>query len=120
MPNKSKRKGNNFEYECVDALEHLFDKLDPEVERAFMSDGRSIGESTDCDIRVILKAVKDFKLIVQCKRRRDLPKWFLQKNSDILITRRDHGKRYYCFTEDGMKKLLEHLIWLYSTNISVD
>ena len=96
MTSKSKRKGNTFEYECVEALKKVFKELSPNVERAFMSDGRSLGESTDCDIRVILD---DLKIITQCKRRRALPKWFLQNNSELLITRRDYGQRYYCFTD---------------------
>ena len=106
MTSKSKRKGNTFEYECVEALKKVFKELSPNVERAFMSDGRSLGESTDCDIRVILD---DLKIITQCKRRRDLPKWFLQNNSELLITRRDYGQRYYCFTEKGFIKLIEKM-----------
>ena len=103
MTSKSKAKGNQFEYESVRALEDVFSVLFPNVERAFMSDGRSIGEATDCDVRIQFGSDK---FIVQCKRRRELPKWFLQTNSEILMTRRDRGRRYYCFTEDGLKRLL--------------
>ena len=110
MTSKSKRKGNQFEYESVRALEDVFTGFSPKVERAFMSDGRSIGESADCDVR-------NSKFIVQCKRRRDLPKWFLQTNSDMLMTRRDRGQRYYCFTEKGLKKLID---FIQANHISLD
>lgn len=106
MTSKSKRKGNQFEYESVRALEDVFTDFYPKVERAFMSDGRSIGEAADCDVRMNFR---NDKFIVQCKRRRELPKWFLQTNSDILMTRRDRGQRYYCFTEDGLKKMIDFI-----------
>jgi hypothetical protein len=114
MTSKSKRKGNQFEYESVKALEDVFAILSPYVERAFMSDGRSIGEAADCDVRM---KFRNDKFIVQCKRRRELPKWFLQTNSDILMTRRDRGQRYYCFTEKGLKKMIEFII---NNHISLD
>ena len=114
MTSKSKAKGNQFEYESVRALEDVFSDFSPNVERAFMSDGRSIGESADCDVRMQFSRGK---FIVQCKRRRDLPKWFLQKNSDILMTRRDRGQRYYCFTEEGLKKLIQFIL---NNHISLD
>lgn len=114
MTSKSKRKGNQFEYECVSALEELFKSFSPNVQRAFGSDGRSLGESTDCDLKVEFPRNK---FIVQCKRRRDLPKWFLQKNSDILVTRRDRGRRYYCFTEESLKKLMSFVA---NNTISLD
>jgi hypothetical protein len=79
-----------------------------------MSDGRSIGEAADCDLRM---SFRNEKFIVQCKRRRDLPKWFLQTNSDILMTRRDRGQRYYCFTEKGLKKLIT---FIQNNHISLD
>lgn len=106
MTSKSKRKGNQFEYESVKALEDVFAEFSPNVERAFSSDGRSLGEATDCDVR--MSFLRD-KFIVQCKRRRELPKWFLQTNSDILMTRRDRGRRYYCFTEESLEKFIKFI-----------
>ena len=114
MTSKSKRKGNQFEYESVRALEDVFSDFNPNAERAFMSDGRSIGEAADCDLRM---SFRNEKFIVQCKRRRDLPKWFRQTNSDILMTRRDRGQRYYCFTEKGLKKLIT---FIQNNHISLD
>ena len=114
MTSKSKRKGNQFEYESVKALEDVFADFSPNVQRAFGSDGRSLGESADCDLK--MEFLRD-KFIVQCKRRRELPKWFLQKNSDILMTRRDRGQRYYCFTEKGLEKLIKFIL---NNHISFD
>ena len=106
MTSKSKRKGNQFEYESVKALEDVFTDFYPNVEGAFASDGRSLGEATDCDLRVSFLRKK---FIIQCKRRRELPKWFLQTNSDILMTRRDRGRRYYCFTEESLKEFIDFI-----------
>jgi hypothetical protein len=114
MTSKSKRKGNQFEYESVKALEDVFTEFSPKVERAFSSDGRSLGEATDCDLRMSFKRKK---FIIQCKRRRDLPKWFLQTNSDILMTRRDRGRRYYCFTEESLEKFID---FIRANTISID
>ena len=101
MTSKSKRKGNQFEYESVKALEDVFADFSPFVQRAFGSDGRSLGESADCDLK--MEFLRD-KFIVQCKEEESCLKWFLQKNSDILMTRRDRGQRYYCFTEKRFRK----------------
>ena len=73
MASKSKTKGNNFERECVNIAK---EKGIEKSVRAYASDGRSLGQSSECDI-----LINDKRL--QCKIRKSLPK-FLDLDPDKI------------------------------------
>ena len=84
MANKSKAKGNNFERECVNIAKEMGIK---KCIRAYASDGRSLGQSSECDIMI-----NQYRL--QCKIRKQLPK-FLNLDPDKIdgvLIRQDRKK----------------------------
>lgn len=89
MPHSSKRKGNRFEREVVaDAEAHGL-----EAERAFASDGRSLGcsEATDVLIRHPEANVSDCTR-VQCKRRKKIASYLTTEDADVTVIREDRGE----------------------------
>ena len=85
MPSKSKRKGNTYENELKAELE----KEGFKVDRAWGSDGRSLGLSEDVDL-VAKKGNK--KYLIQAKRRKSIPKWLQFGNCNLVMTREDRGE----------------------------
>ena len=84
MASKSKRKGTVYERECVEMFkEHGY----KDVQRAWGSDGRSLSKPPDVDL------VAD-DLLVQCKRRKTVPKWLQLRNCDIVMFRADRDESY--------------------------
>ena len=84
MASKSKTKGNNFERECVNIAK---EKGIEKSIRAYASDGRSLGQSSECDIMI-----NEYRL--QCKIRKQLPK-FLDLDPDKIdgvLIRQDRKK----------------------------
>lgn len=86
MPSKNKIRGNAFEYEIVE----LAEAAGLEAQRAWGSDGRSLGETADVDVRVA-------GLRCQAKRRKEFPKWFKEvilpdDTVDFQAIREDRGK----------------------------
>ena len=81
---KSKRKGSQFERECV-TLARAFGIPS---QRAWGSNGQSLGLAKDVDL-----VVGEWK--VQAKRRKRLPK-FLQipQGCDLVVTRMDNAETY--------------------------
>lgn len=92
MAHPSRRKGHRFEREVVDAAEaHGL-----EAERAFASDGRSLGcpEETDVLIRHPEANVSDCTR-VQCKRRKKIASYiFPPSGADVTILRQDRDDSY--------------------------
>jgi Holliday junction resolvase len=89
MPHSSKRKGNRYEREVVEAAE----AAGLEAERAFASDGRSLGETeaTDVLIRHPEANVSDCTR-VQCKRRSSVAQYLTTEDADVVVTREDRGE----------------------------
>lgn len=89
MPHASKRKGNRYEREVVEAAE----AAGLEAERAFASDGRSLGktEATDVLIRHPEANVSDCTR-VQCKRRASIAKYLTTDGADVVVAREDRGE----------------------------
>ena len=78
MASKSKTKGNNFERECVNIAK---EKGIEKSIRAYASDGRSLGQSSECDIMI-----NEYRF--QCKIRKKLAKIFnldLDKIDGVII-----------------------------------
>jgi Holliday junction resolvase len=89
MPHSSKRKGNRYEREVVADAEAA--GLD--AERAYASDGRSLGEAEECDVLIrrrdanVLDAVR-----VQAKRRKTIAQYLQPpEGADVVVTREDRG-----------------------------
>ena len=82
MPSKSKAKGNRFERFCVDVAQSLGLK----AQRAWGSDGRSMGEHQEVDIKI-----ENFK--AQCKTRKRIAKWIKPSTEvNIHIVKEDRGE----------------------------
>jgi hypothetical protein len=86
MAHPSKRKGDRFEREVVDAASALEGVY---AERAWMSDGRSLGEASDVDV-IVAGPAGSWKL--QCKRRKSIAKYLTPPAScDATVIREDYG-----------------------------
>ena len=82
MSSKSKAKGNRFERLCVDIAQSLGLK----AQRAWGSDGRSMGEHQEVDIKI-----ENFK--AQCKTRKRIAKWIKPSTEvNIQIVKEDRGE----------------------------
>tara|TARA_Y100001970_G_C14259283_1_gene878405 strand:+ start:5339 stop:5644 length:306 start_codon:yes stop_codon:yes gene_type:complete len=88
--NSSKVKGNGFERECVNKAK----AKGIESQRAYASDGRSLGKSSEVDI-----VVGDWD--IQCKRRKKIAS-FLQipEGADAVCFREDSGRAFMLIDYD--------------------
>lgn len=86
MPHSSKRKGNRFEREVVKTAEaHGLD-----AERAYASDGRSLGECEAVD--VLIRCPDADCVRVQAKRRKKIAAYLTPPDgADITVIREDYG-----------------------------
>ena len=103
MPSKSKAKGNRFERLGVDiAKSHGL-----KAQRAWGSDGRSMGEHQEVDIKI-----EDYK--IQCKTRKRIAKWLKpSKEVDIQVVKEDGGE---VFVIQPLEKWLEIVKYLQAQN----
>ena len=82
MPNKSKAKGNRFEY----LLRDITKGLGLKCIRAWGSDGRSLGWHEEVDLLI------DNKIKVQAKCRKAIAQWMLpSEHVDIQVIKEDRG-----------------------------
>jgi len=96
----SKAKGTGYENELVKKLKKAgFNK----VKRAWGSDGRSMGEAPDVDIKA-----DDF--LSQAKRRKSIPKWLSLGNCDVVMFREDRGITFVTMTFDDWVKCLKNVL----------
>jgi len=96
----SKAKGTGYENELVKKLKKAgFNK----VKRAWGSDGRSMGEAPDVDIKA-----DDF--LIQAKRRKSIPKWLSLGNCDVVMFREDRGITFVTMTFDDWVKCLKNAL----------
>jgi hypothetical protein len=89
MTHPSKRKGNRYEREIVEEAE----ANGLEAERAYASDGRSLGEAEECDVLIrgneamITDAVR-----VQAKRRKNIAQYLTPpEGADVNVIRENYG-----------------------------
>ena len=103
MPHPSKRKGNRFERSVVKAAE----QAGLEAERAFASDGRSLGETeaTDVLVRHPEANISDCTRL-QCKRRKSVAKYLTCENADVTVIREDYGDPLAVVPLDVLFRLL--------------
>jgi len=98
MASKSKDKGNRFERECVNKAQ----EYDIPAQRAWGSDGRSLGLHAEVDIVIGSSNYKDGNLLFhdkmtcQCKVRKRLPSYIFPKTSDVdcHLIKEDRGDTY--------------------------
>jgi Holliday junction resolvase len=106
MPNKEKAKGNRFEKECVSiAEEHGFDSI-----RAWGSDGRSLGLSSEVDITINYLLSQDTSRVmkVQCKVRKNIAKYLLPpEDCDITLIKQDRGEIYATIRYKDLLELIQ-------------
>jgi len=91
MSHPSKIKGNKFERDCC----KLADVFEINSQRAWGSDGRSMGLDAEVDIVVGNKKYKD-EMHCQCKIRKRLPEYIFPKTNvvDCHLIREDRGEAY--------------------------
>jgi len=97
MPSKSKAKGNRFERLCV----KIATSFGLNAQRAWGSDGRSMGEHQEVDIKI-----EDYK--VQCKTRKRIAEWLKPSeqigDSHLQLVKESRGQIYAIMP---MTKLME-------------
>jgi hypothetical protein len=87
MPHSSKRKGNRFEREVVETAE----AYGLEAERAYASNGQSLGEVEECDVLVRRDDAKVMEALrIQAKRRKSHAQYLHPpEGTDAVVLRED-------------------------------
>lgn len=86
MPSSNARRSKRHEREIVHAAEDAGLAAD----RAWNSDGRSLGEHEECDVR--LEAPDGTTWTVQAKRRKTVAGYLTCEGADVVVTREDRGE----------------------------
>ena len=100
MPSANARRSKRHERELV----HAAEDAGIEAERAWNSDGRSLGEHEECDVR--LEAPDGTTWTVQAKRRRTIASYLTCENADVVVTREDRGENLAIVPLDILLDLL--------------
>jgi len=101
MGSSSKRKGFAYEREIV----KMFQEGSFEAQRAYASDGRSLGLASNVDIKVLLD--HNTSLNVQAKRRKAIADYIKpEPNVDAQVIREDRGESYVVITLDTFIHIL--------------
>lgn len=100
MPNPNLDRSKRHEREIV----HAAEDVGLSAERAWNSDGRSLGEHKECDVK--LTAPDDTELTVQAKRRKRIADYLTTENADVVVTREDHGENLAVVPLDVLFNLL--------------
>jgi len=101
MPSTNARRSKRHEREIVHAAEDV--GLD--AERAWNSDGRSLGEHREADCR--LKAPDGTTWTVQAKRRKTVAQYLTCDGADVVVTREDRGENLVVLPLDRFLSLLK-------------
>jgi Holliday junction resolvase len=99
MAHPNKRRGDRFERAIVKAAE----ARGIPAQRAYMSDGRSLGESKNVD--VVLGLQGEWR--VQAKRRKKIAQYLQPpEGADVTVVREDHGESLAILPFDVLLDLL--------------
>ena len=99
-PKTNKRRGFNYEREIVKDAQ----SYDLQAERAYASNGRSLGEQDDVDVLI---TAPPHKIRVQAKRKKSLPAWLkMNDGQDAVFFREDQGKSFALIRADHYLHLL--------------
>ena len=101
MPSSNARRSKRHEREIV----HAAEDAGIEAERAWNSDGRSLGEHTECDVR--LEAPGGSTWTVQAKRRRAVANYLTCDGTDVVVTRQDRSENLVVLPLDRFLSLLK-------------
>ena len=97
MANASKRKGNSFEREVVNDAR----AWGLEAERAYASNGKSLGEAEDVDC-----LVGGFK--IQCKTRKHIANWIkVPESCDATAVKENRGDTFIVMRYDAWLELIK-------------
>lgn len=86
MPSRNARRSKRHEREIV----HAAEDAGISAIRAWNSDGRSLGEHTECDVR--LEAPDGTTWTVQAKRRKSVAQYLTCDGADVVVTREDRSE----------------------------
>jgi Holliday junction resolvase len=100
MAHPSKRKGDRYERELVDAAE----AAGVPAQRAFMSNGKALGESSGVDLVLGLQG----EWRVQAKRRKSVAGYLKPPDgADVTIVREDYGESLVVVPYETFLELLQ-------------
>ena len=90
MPSSNARRSKRHEREIVRAAE----EAGITAERAWNSDGRSLGEHEECDVRLEAPGPTGSRMTwtVQAKRRRAVADYLTCEGADVVVTREDRSE----------------------------
>lgn len=100
MPSSNARRSKRHEREIVHAAEDAGLSAD----RAWNSMGESIGEHTECDVR--LETPTGNKWTVQAKRRKTIANYLTCDGADVVVTRQDRDENLVVLSLDDFLDLL--------------
>lgn len=101
MPHANARRSKRHEREIV----HAADEAGLEAKRAWNSDGRSLGESEECDVRITAPGGTSWT--VQAKRRRTVANYLTSDGADVVVTREDRGENLVVLPLEDFLELLK-------------
>ena len=101
MPSANARRSKRHEREIV----HAAEDVGLNAERAWNSDGRSLGEHEACDVR--LEVPGGTAWTVQAKRRKTVAGYLTEENADVVVTREDRGENLVVMPLDRFLSLLK-------------
>ena len=100
MPSTNARRSKRHEREIV----HAAEDAGISATRAWNSDGRSLGEHKECDVR--LEAPDGTAWTVQAKRRKTVAGYLTDENADVVVTREDRSENLVVMPLDTFLDLL--------------
>ena len=101
MPSANARRSKRHEREIVNAAEDA----GIEAERAWNSDGRSLGKHEECDVR--LETPGGTTWTAQAKRRRAVADYLTCEGADVVVTREDRSENLVVLPLDRFLSLLK-------------
>lgn len=101
MPSANARRSKRHEREIV----HVAEEAGITAERAWNSDGRSLGEHEECDVR--LEAPGGSTWTAQAKRRKTVADYLTCDGADVVVTRQDRSENLVVLPLDRFLSLLK-------------
>lgn len=84
---------------------HAANDHDLDAERAYASNGQSLGEHEECDVRIT--ADDGTAWTVQAKRRKSVAQYLTCENTSVVVTREDRGENLVVLPLSDFLDLLE-------------
>lgn len=109
MTHPSKRKGNSFEREVVNAFT---ERIGWTAERAYASNGKALGKDETVDVLAtcLLPEALNPQLAIQCKRRKTVAEWMqCNEHQDAIVYRADGKPAYIAMPLSVFLDLIERV-----------